>query len=128
MAKQLSFGEFLHKIRVRQNGTKLARDSGISYVYLLDIEKGARPVPRKTVLCALANHLDFADGERKLFFDLAAKEKEEVPTDVTEYIKEHPQLIDIIRVIMTTHTDERILYLLQKNIEDSINEEIKVDE
>ena len=69
-----SFGQFLHKIRMRVKGSDLARQAGISYVYLLDIERGARSVPSAKVLLALANNLPFNEGERRRYVDLAAKE------------------------------------------------------
>ena len=34
-----TFGELLHLIRSRQNASQLVKEVGISYVYLLDIEK-----------------------------------------------------------------------------------------
>lgn len=37
-----TFGELLHLIRSRQNASQLVKEVGISYVYLLYIEKGAR--------------------------------------------------------------------------------------
>lgn len=76
-----AFGEFLHTVRKRTKGTQVARAAGISYVYLLDLEKGARPVPSDTVLMALANNLPFNPGEREHFFDLAAAENGCAPLD-----------------------------------------------
>ena len=71
-----TFGEFLHSVRKRTKGTHLAQASDISYVYLLDLEKGARPVPSNTVLMKLADNLPFEPGERERFFDLADGKKQ----------------------------------------------------
>ena len=94
-----AFGEFLHTVRKRTKGTQVAKQSDISYVYLLDLEKGARPVPSKTVLMKLANNLPFEPGEREYFFDLAASENGDVPLDVSSYLCENRDLIEIIRKI-----------------------------
>lgn len=94
-----AFGEFLHSVRKRTKGTQVAKQSDISYVYLLDLEKGARPVPSKTVLMKLADNLPFEPGEREHFFDLAASENGDVPLDVSSYLCENRDLIDIIRKI-----------------------------
>lgn len=97
-----TFGEFLHTVRKRTKGTQVAKSAGISYVYLLDLEKGARPVPSDTVLMALANSLPFVPGEREHFFDLAAAENGCVPLDVSIFIRHNTPLIDIIRRIEQT--------------------------
>lgn len=94
-----AFGEFLHSVRKRTKGTQVAKAAGISYVYLLDLEKGARPVPSDTVLMALANNLPFKPGERERFFDLAAEENGCAPLDVSTFVKDNKGLIDIIRRI-----------------------------
>lgn len=80
------FGAFLHSIRSRVKGTQLAKDVGISYVYLLDVERGTRPIPSNSVLLALSEHLPFRDGEKERFFDLAAAESNTVPLDIANYL------------------------------------------
>ena len=110
-------------IRSRQNGTQLAKNADISYVYLLDIEKGARSVPRKKVLIALADNLMFRDGEKEVFFDLASKEKEEVPADISEYIYQNYELIDIIRKIKNKSPTGESWNLLSQYIQSSLDEE-----
>jgi len=92
-----SFGELLHIVRSRQNASQLVKKIGISYVYLLDIEKGARAAPKDEVLIALANNLEFREGERERFFDLAAKERKCIPVDVSQYMLDHTEIIDVVR-------------------------------
>ena len=118
-----SFGEFLHMVRIRQKGAQLAKNAGISYVYLLDIEKGARPVPTKKTLIALANNLVFENGERETFFDYAAKEKNEVPADITEYISENDELINIIRHIKSKNLTDKCWASLFQYIQNTFDEE-----
>ena len=71
-----TFGELLHLIRSRQNASQLVKEVGISYVYLLDIEKGARTAPKESILIALADKLEFHEGRleasrNKTFYDFA---------------------------------------------------------
>lgn len=94
---EMTFGQFLHHVRKRTNGTQIAKVAGISYVYLLDLEKGARPVPSDTVLMALSDALPFNSGEKEKFFDLAASESDSVPLDVAKYLKENKELVSFIR-------------------------------
>lgn len=104
-----AFGEFLHAVRKRTKGTQVAKKSDISYVYLLDLEKGARPVPSKTVLMKLAENLPFEPGELERFFDLAAFENGDVPLDVSNYLCENRELIDIIRKIKAADVSKEAL-------------------
>lgn len=112
----LSFGEFLHSVRIRTTGTQIAKDVGISYVYLLDIEKGARPVPSNSVLMALADNLPLSASERETFFDLAAQEKGDTPLDISKYIQENDELVDVIRQIKKLAPDKSTWCELRKDI------------
>ena len=113
-----TFGEFLHCVRKRTKGTQVAKAAGISYVYLLDLEKGARPVPSDAVLMALANNLPFKPGEREQFFDLAAAENGCAPLDVSTFVRDNKGLIDIIRRIERTHISVETLRALTESVED----------
>ena len=113
---ELTFGEFLHSVRSRTKGTHLAKAVGISYVYLLDLEKGARPVPSSTVLNALADSLSLSPIEREQFFDLAAKEKGELPIDVTAFVKGDKDFIAFIRQIKNAQPEENFWSTLSKSI------------
>ena len=112
-----AFGEFLHNVRKRTKGTQVAKSAGISYVYLLDLEKGARPVPSDTVLMALADSLPFNPGEREHFFDLAAAENGCAPLDVSTFIRNNKPLIDIIRRIERTQISIETLCALAEGAE-----------
>lgn len=100
------FGEFLHSIRIRTKCSHLVNLVGISYVYLLDIEKGARPVPSNNVLVALAENLPFEEGEKEAFFDLAAAEKQEIPIDIAAFLTENKQLLTFIREVNKASLNE----------------------
>jgi transcriptional regulator with XRE-family HTH domain len=112
-----SFGELLHIIRSRQNASQLVKEVGISYVYLL--EKGARMAPKETVLLALADKLEFREGERELFFDLAAKERNSIPADVTEYVLEHKEIIEVVRALKNSSVEFEYLKKIKKIAEEA---------
>ena len=109
-----SFGKLLHVVRSRQNASQLVKKIGISYVYLLDIEKGARTAPKDNVLLALANNLEFKEGEKELFFDLAAKERKCIPVDVSQYILEHTEIIDVVRDLQKKNASVEYLKRISK--------------
>lgn len=108
------FGDFLHSVRKRTKGTDVAKKADISYVYLLDLEKGARPVPSNTVLMNLANNLPFEPGEKEQFFDLAASENGNIPLDVSMFLNENWELIEIIRGIRDNKVNINTLSTLLK--------------
>ncbi len=120
---EITFGTFLRDVRKRQNGSELAKNSGISYVYLIDIEKGARPVPKKQILQALAANLKFFPGEKDVFFDLAAKEKGDIPVDVGEVILKNKRLTEILRRMKTESPSEKCWEKIEKSIFEAIKED-----
>jgi transcriptional regulator with XRE-family HTH domain len=120
-----TFGLYLRKIRNGHNGTALARSSGISYVYLLDIEKGARSVPRNDKLIKIAQNLSFEEGEKEIYFDLAAKEKNEIPADIIEYIKNNKSLVNLIRAALRKKISDMFWKEIQIKIE---NDKIEIKE
>jgi len=111
-----SFGSFLHNIRMRIKGTDLARKAGISYVYLLDIERGARSVPSTKVLLAIADNLPFKEGERNHYFELAALERNEIPADISEYIKKNSEIMKLIRCLYVHEPSKEYLGGLSERI------------
>lgn len=117
-----TFGQFLNHVRSRQNASQLVKKVGISYVYLLDIEKGARPAPSGEVLLALAENLKFEAGERELFFDLAAKEKKNIPVDICTYIQDNYELVEFIRELKNKNISVKYLKKVSKLLEENTDD------
>lgn len=89
-----NFGEFLVQKRL-QSGISakwLAGTLGISQVYMCDIEKGRRRVSDK-FLKRLAELLLLSEDERYEMYDLAAKAKSSVSSDLSDYIMQN----DVVR-------------------------------
>ena len=106
-----TFGELLHLIRSRQNASQLVKEVGISYVYLLDIEKGARTAPKESILIALADKLEFHEG--------AAKERNGIPADVTKYILEHEEIIEVVRALNNSPVELEYLKKIKQIAEEA---------
>jgi transcriptional regulator with XRE-family HTH domain len=80
----------------------MAREIGISPVYLCNIEKGRRPMTAEETLEKISNVLLLGKEERAQLFDLAAKSNSIlVAADLPEYINER----DIVRVALRTAKD-----------------------
>lgn len=92
-----NFGKYLKEMRISHNASALTRKVGISYVYLLDIEKGARPAPKNNVLKSLAENLNLNNEQKEHFFDLAAEERTELPVDVVDYMHSNKGIIHLVR-------------------------------
>ena len=64
----------------------IAEQLGVSVAYLSDIIRGRRNPPDKEGLDILAAMLNLNDEEKAEMFDLAGRERNQVASDLTEYI------------------------------------------
>ena len=104
MDTQITLGGFITKKRMERDKTLrgMAREVGISPVYLCNIEKGRRPLTSEDTLEKIATVLILDKDDRALLFDLAAQSNSIlVAADLPEYINER----DIVRVALRTAKD-----------------------
>ena len=104
MDEQQTLGGFITQKRMVRDKTLrgMAREIGISPVYLCNIEKGRRPMTAEDTLDKIAAVLLLSKEDKALLFDLAAKSKSIlVAADLPEYINER----DIVRVALRTAKD-----------------------
>lgn len=97
-----TFGSFLREIRLSHNVPlrRMANQIGIAPGYLSDIEKGRRnPPPGR--LERIASVLRMTQEEKEKMYDLAGNARDELPDDITEYLKEHEAAQAVIRKAMT---------------------------
>lgn len=96
---QETFSEFLIRKRdnVPINNSQLAKKANITPVYLGEILKNKKSPPDKKTQYALAKALELEDEECFELFDLAAKERGEIPADVYEYLITHNEIISELR-------------------------------
>lgn len=93
------FGDFLVQKRLQSDipAKWLAKALGISQVYMCDIEKGRRRIS-EALLPRLAELLLLSEEERYEMYDLAAKAKNTVSADLSDYIMKN----DIVRKLLRT--------------------------
>ena len=105
MGNPTTFGSFLKaKRQGRQISLrKFAEVIQISPVYMCNIEKDRNPAPSEEIMERMVKALLLSDGDRVLFYDLAAKTKSTptVSQDLPEYIMDR----DIVRVALRTAKD-----------------------
>lgn len=87
----------------------LAELLDISPAYLSSLENGSRQPPSNELLEKMAAILGLSTDERYLLFDLAGENKnpQEIAKDLTEYIYQNPQIIEILRYAMKCRLSEK---------------------
>jgi len=84
------FGESI-KIRRKEQGIslrKMAELVSFSPAYWSDIEKGRRNPPNINKILEIANILKLPSPEIDELIDLAAEDRDEIPMDLPDYIKD----------------------------------------
>lgn len=118
------FGFYFHlkrqekKIPLRD----LASKTGVSHTYLYNIEKGHKAPPNDLVLVKLADVLCLNCAERKLWFDIAAKDNQQrnntnvhIPVDILIYLSNRKSAFEVIRKAdELNYSDEFWTELLKK--------------
>ena len=106
------FGQYLRyvrqakKISIRQ----LAKAVSKTPTYISDIEKGNNKPPERELLDRIIAELhleEFPDRRNKLY-DLAAKERKDVPADIKEYLMENESILKIIRTAKESPNEKQI--------------------
>ena len=102
------FGSYIKNARLEAGigQRELARRVGMSAPYLNDIEKSKRPAPTQATLNALKLCLEIKDD---LFYDLASETKNSLPVDVEQYLLNHNEASELIRVLKNLrHTNSTL--------------------
>ena len=81
----------------------------ISPAYLSSLENGSRQPPSNELLEKMAAILGLSTDERYRLFDLAGENKHtpEISRDLTEYIYQNPQILELLRYAMKCNLSER---------------------
>ena len=74
----------------------VASQLGIAVSYLSDIEHDRRYPPENRIP-RLASILGLSEAEEAYMYDLAAKEKDAGPMDISDYLMSHPSALKMIR-------------------------------
>ena len=110
-----SFGSFIRKKRLDLGfgQRELAKKIGIAASYLNDIEKEKRTAPKSNIIKKLSVLLKVNLNDLN---DLAGISKGEVPLDISEYIKNNPNLISLLRSIRNNNLSEFQIEEINKSI------------
>ena len=81
----------------------------ISPAYLSSLENESRQPPSFELLDKTVAILELSTDERYQLFDLAGEDKnpQEISKDLTQYIYQNPQIIEILRYAMKCRLSER---------------------
>ncbi len=86
--KNMRFGEFIKTKRLKDSRELTLRDIsqalGLSLSLLSDIEQGRRKPFDSDKIEAFCDYLHLSDEDRALMYDLAAKDRGEIPSDIED--------------------------------------------
>lgn len=106
------FGQYLRSVRQakRISIRQLAKAVSKTPTYISDIEKGNNKPPERELLDRIIAALqleEFPDIRNRLY-DLAAKERKDVPADIKEYLMENESILKIIRTAKESPNEKQI--------------------
>lgn len=110
---EFEFGKYLRAIREAKGISirQLAKAVDKTPTYISDIEKKNNKPPEKKLLDDIILNLNLEDYSPKIkntLYDLAAKERKDVPADIKDYIMRNPELLTIIRTTKDKPNDQQI--------------------
>lgn len=106
------FGQYLRSVRQakRISIRQLAKAVSKTPTYISDIEKGNNKPPERELMDRIIAALqleEFPDIRNRLY-DLAAKERKDVPADIKEYLMENEAILKIIRTAKESPNEKQI--------------------
>ena len=110
--EKTEFGQYLRSVRQAKKISirQLAKAVSKTPTYISDIEKGNNKPPERELLDRIIAELhleEFPDIRNKLY-DLAAKERKDVPADIKEYLMENESILKIIRTAKESPNEKQI--------------------
>ena len=110
--ENVEFGQYLRSVRQAKKISirQLAKAVSKTPTYISDIEKGNNKPPERELLDEIIAALqleEFPDVRNKLY-DLAAKERKDVPADIKEYLMENESILKIIRTAKESPNEKQI--------------------
>lgn len=106
------FGQYLRSVRQAKKISirQLAKTVSKTPTYISDIEKGNNKPPERELLDRIIAelHLEEFPDIRNRLYDLAAKERKDVPADIKEYLMENESILKIIRTAKESPNEKQI--------------------
>lgn len=108
----VEFGQYLRSVRQAKKISirQLAKAVSKTPTYISDIEKGNNKPPERELLDRIIAelHLEEFPDIRNRLYDLAAKERKDVPADIKEYLMENESILKIIRTAKESPNEKQI--------------------
>lgn len=106
------FGQYLRSVRQAKKISirQLSKAVSKTPTYISDIEKGNNKPPKRELLDRIIAelHLEEFPDIRNRLYDLAAKERKDVPADIKEYLMENESILKIIRTAKESPNEKQI--------------------
>ena len=106
------FGQYLRSVRQAKKISirQLAKAVSKTPTYISDMEKGNNKPPERELLDRIIAelHLEEFPDIRNRLYDLAAKERKDVPADIKEYLMENESILKIIRTAKESPNEKQI--------------------
>ncbi len=118
----MQFGEYVKKKRIEKGITlrSFSELVGIAPSYMSDIEKAKRNAPTQEYLDKICEILELNNEERDELYDLAAKSKDTIAADLTQYVSENPNLRVALRKAKNFNMkDEEWIKVIEKIIKEN---------
>lgn len=112
ISENTEFGQYLRSVRQAKKISirQLAKAVNKTPTYISDIEKGNNKPPERELLDKIISVLQLDDFQkvRNKLYDLAAKERNDVPADIKEYLMENETILKIIRTAKESPNEKQI--------------------
>ena len=97
-----TFSSFLKSEMSKNNYSqnKFAKEIGVSSYYLGQLIKGEKRPPSREVQLKIVDALNFNESKRIQFFDLIAKEKSDIPSDIYDGVINNKEKWNEVRKIL----------------------------
>lgn len=97
------FGSFLKKeiARNKLSQNKFAKELGVSSYYVGQLIKDEKKPPSRKLQTKIANVLNFDESKRIEFFNMTAKEKSDIPSDIYDGVISNESKWNDVRKILS---------------------------
>ena len=115
--ENFNFGNYLRAVRQAKGISirQLAKEVHKTPTYLSDIENGHNKPPEKELLEIIIQKLNLDDfpNVKTALFDLAAKDRNDIPADIKEHMLNNKPLFYLIRKIKACSNEDDVIMCVQ---------------
>lgn len=115
--ENFNFGNYLRTVRQAKGISirQLAKEVHKTPTYLSDIENGHNKPPEKELLVIIIQKLNLDDfpNVKTALFDLAAKDRNDIPADIKEHMLNNKLLFDLIRKMKACSNEDDVIMCVQ---------------